>query len=135
MSPLRHREFLRFCMVGFLAFLVDSSLLELLVYTGLTAPVARGLSIAVALQCSYFLHGAFTFRAHGGYSIKSWMKFMLGNLMGAALNYGVFLLVLMAQVGADARIARLAALLAGTAVALLFNYWASRRFVFARREP
>lgn len=134
MSPLRHREFLRFCVVGFLAFLVDSGLLELLVLTGLSPVTARAASIAVALQCAYFLHGAFTFRAHRGYSRAGWGKFMLSNLMGAALNYGVFLLVLAVQVSTDARIARLAALLSGTMVALLFNYWANRRFVFARGE-
>lgn len=122
-------------MVGALAFMVDAGTLELLVALGLPALTARILSIAVALQLSYLLHGAFTYRAHGGYSVKRWRLFMLSNLLGAAINYVLFAGVLSAVLIADAQSSRLIALTAGTSVALFFNHWANRRFAFARKEP
>lgn len=131
----RLAEFIRFCLVGGLAFIVDAGLLELLVAAGLPAGAARAISIAVALQCSFFMHGAFTYRAHRGFCVKSWQRFMLSNLLGAAINYGIFVALLQAALGNTPQTDRLLALVAGTTVALFFNHWANRRFAFARKAP
>ncbi len=128
-------EFMRFCAVGGVAFMVDAGVLELLIALEMPALAARVFSIAVALQCSYLLHGAFTYRTHHGYSIQSWRLFMTSNLLGAAINYAVFAGVLGAALGPDAESSRWIALVAGTGVALFFNHWANRRFAFARKEP
>lgn len=127
-------EFLRFCLVGGVAFLIDAILLEGLVYAGIAASVARIISIAIALQASYLMHSAFTYRGHRGLTRTSWLAFLSSNLIGAGLNYGVFLLVLHAALGDCPENTRLIALLAGTLAALMFNYWANRRFAF-RRQP
>ena len=122
----RLHEFLRFALVGFVGFVVDAGLLELAVFLGLPAQSARVISILLALQVTYTLHGRFTFRRHGGYSRRAWLQFMLANLIGALLNYGTFLLLLID----DTRPTRLVALLGGTGVGLCFNYWANRKFAF-----
>lgn len=122
-------QFLRFCLVGALGFAVDAGMLELLIYGELSAPIARLFSITVALQVTYFLHSAFTFRHRGGFTPRTWLRFIAANLIGAAVNYIVFLGLLVAL--PDTQSARLFALASGTAVALLFNYIANRRFVFS----
>jgi putative flippase GtrA len=128
-------EFLRFCLVGGMAFMIDAMILEFLVWAGLPALVARVVSIGVALQFSYLLHSRFTFRDHARSGASTWLSFISSNLIGAIINYGVFCLVLYAQLVESEQISRLMALVAGTAVALFFNYWANRRFVFSRKEP
>ncbi|MFZ4542109.1 MAG: GtrA family protein [Rickettsiales bacterium] len=128
-------EFLRFCIVGSIAFLVDVGLLETLVTIGFLAYVARIASIAVALQVSYALHGLFTYQNHKGFSRTSWATFMASNLIGASVNYVAFILVLHAALGNCPENSRLIALVAGTAIALGFNYWANRRYAFGRKEP
>jgi putative flippase GtrA len=127
-------QFLRFCIVGGMAFALDYALLEMMVATGISAPLARVFSIAIALQASYFLHGAFTFRDHQGYSLARWSVFISSNLIGAGVNYAVFLAVMHAHFVSSQPLLRGVALIAGTAVALFFNYWANRRFVFTRKD-
>lgn len=128
--PPRMIEFLRFCIVGFLGYLVDSAAMEALVYAGLSAAMARVISIPTALQCTFLLHGAFTFRAHGGYTRRAWITFMGCNLMGALINYLIFLAALQVIHLPQALWNRQLALVCGMAVAMWFNYWANRRFVF-----
>jgi putative flippase GtrA len=125
-------QFLRFCLVGLVGFAVDAGALEGFVALGLSPAAARVLSITVALQATYILHKRFTFRATE--TANPWPKFMLANALGALINYLTFLVV-MALIGTafQALEARQSALLAGTATALLVNYWMNHRFVFARR--
>lgn len=123
-------RFMKFCVVGGIGFLVDAMLLELGVRAGLITPVARLFSVMVAMQVTYALHRAFTFREADVRGVRPWAKFLLSNALGAAVNYGVFLGVLAVLVLDSALLERQAALVAGTAVALGFNYWANKRFVF-----
>lgn len=128
-------EFLRFCVVGFTAFCVDTALLELLVRLGLSGFVARCISLGVALQVSYFLHGLYTYRNHQGYSVRRWLQFLGSNLVGALINYLVFVGVLFVAPFGEGFLTRLCAMVTGTAVSLGFNYWANKRFVFLAKEP
>ncbi len=123
-------EFLRFLLVGGLAFALDAGLLELLVTSGSPPLTARILSIALALQCSYVLHARFTYRPRSRLNVRSWAQFMASNLIGAALNYGVFAVALMGAALQPPSANRLVAVIAGTAAGLVFNHWANRRFAF-----
>ena len=130
MDVARAHEILRFLIVGVTGFAVDAGLLELFVSLGLAAAVARIFSIALALQVSYLLHGNFTYRSHAGMSRKGWIKFMLSNLVGAVLNYVIFLTVLSLDVAHDPRASRWIALFVAVFLTMGFNYWANRRFAF-----
>ncbi len=128
--PPRMHEFLRFCVVGGIGFLVDSGTMELLVHAGLPAPRARVLSILLAMQATYLLHGTFTYRNHRGHTRRAWATFMGCNALGAAINYLVFLAALQIAHLPQPMLNRQLALICGVAVAMWFNYWANRRFVF-----
>lgn len=128
-------EFLRFCIVGGIAFVTDTLFLEWFVHLGIATAVARVLSLAIALHVSYFLHGVFTYRGHRGYTRATWLQFMGSNIIGALINYGIFLLVVQLAPFEDARVTRIAGMVIGTAISMGFNYWANKRFAFARKEP
>ncbi len=151
----RMREFLRFCLVGGVGFLVDSVVTNLLFFLFGDSSIdfvliARLVGMFAALQSTYGLHRVFTFRGQTAHSGRTWAKFMQLNALGAGINYVVFVItgalltrwlvpILTASESfysplIDARMVILMAvetsLIAGTAAGLLFNYWANRRFVF-----
>ncbi len=128
-------EFLRFCIVGGIAFVVDATWLELFVHLGLAIAIARIVSLTIALHVSYFLHGIFTYRGHRGYTRATWTQFLLSNIVGALVNYGIFLGVVALTPFADDRLNRLTGMVVGTILSMGFNYWANKRFAFARAEP
>lgn len=129
-SKERMQEFFRFCGVGGTGFAIDYSLLELLVYGGMSAPLARLLSIAITMQIMYFLHGRITYRNHAQRGLKPWLAFIATNLLGMCVNYGIFLGVLEISPLASAPLNRLVAIVSGTGVSLFFNYFMNRRFAF-----
>lgn len=117
-------------MVGGLAFIVDAAILEFLVLGQVPASTARVISIAIAMQVSYLLHRRFTFSSRSPHSARRWGKFMATNLIGAVMNYSVFVGLLTVPLSEDVDTARALALIVSTAVALMFNYWANRTLVF-----
>jgi putative flippase GtrA len=121
-------QFARFCMVGLVGFAVDAATLELLVAADILPLIARIASIGMALQITYMLHSRVTF--HQAFTARRWWPFMLANGLGAGINYGVFMAVWLLHTMDNSTHQRYVALLASTAVALCFNYWANRRFVF-----
>jgi putative flippase GtrA len=135
-STMRHLipEFLRFCIVGGIAFVTDYAFLELFAHFGLAVAIARIGSLIIALHVSYFLHGVFTYRGHRGYTRATWLQFMGSNIFGALINYGLFLAVVALIPFDDARLTRLAGMVIGTAISMGFNYWANKRFAFARKD-
>lgn len=129
--PTLSPQFLRFCIVGSIAFAVDATVLELVIALDIAGvTVARGLSMAAAMQVAYILNRRFTFRHHKNSSLYIWARFVISNLAGAIINYGVFLAILNWLVTNGSSIDRITAIIAGTGVALFFNYWANQRFVF-----
>ena len=127
-------QFLRFCIVGVIAFVVDAAVLFALVSIGLTDAIARSISLTLGMQTAYILNARFTFQGHRGIGLATWLSFITSNLLGAALNYLVFLAVLHWLALQNEPMLRLLAIISGTSVGLMFNYWANRRFAFARKD-
>jgi putative flippase GtrA len=127
-------EFVRFCIVGGTLFLFDVLMLELLAGMGISAFIARLISLALALQLAYVAHGLFTFRNHSGFNRRTWLGFMAANLLGACINYGIFAAVITLMGQEQGTASRISGIVAGTAVALFFNYAMNRRYVFRRKD-
>lgn len=123
-------RFLRFCLVGGVGFLVDATLFELVVRAGMALELARIVSLFIAMQVTYRLHRAFTFGAVDVRGHRPWMKFMVSNALGAVVNYLAFLLALRLIHIDHAMLDRQAAVAVGAGVAMFFNYWANKSFVF-----
>jgi putative flippase GtrA len=108
--------------VGVAGFLVDATILSALVYT------ARALSFATAVTLTWYLnrHWVFSPTSDG---TKEYGAYFALQALGAAINLGVYALV----IAASPSLARypVVPLAAGAALALLFNYAAAGRWVFA----
>lgn len=130
----RHAEtFIRFSIVGTIGFLVDLTLLYLLIYlAGLGPYVGRVGSFLGAATATWFLNRVFTFRnaapeAHG----RQWLRFVAVNSVGAVANYGTYVLVL--AIGTASAVLPGIGVAAGSIAGLTFNYTLSRHFVFGSK--
>jgi len=131
-------RFLRFCVVGTMGFAIDASLFFVLHDLGGLSPyVARALSILVAMTGTWLGNRTLTFREHaatGGREVlREWMTFAAANAVGNISNYATFsALITFAPPPFNYRYL---ALVAGTAVGLVFNFTLSKRVVFRAHKP
>lgn len=116
-------QFLRFGVVGALGLIVDVALTLLLQRSmGLPPAGARPPAIAAAMLLAWWLNRDFSFRADS--SAGSLGPYVVVATLAALLNYMLFLACLRLGLSTGA------AILAATAVSMLFSFLGYRRFVF-----
>lgn len=134
-------EVLRFGVVGTVGFVVDASVLQMLVSwfdTGLL--IGRVFSYLTAATATWFMHRVYTFREHLPPAhepaaspralLNQWSRFVVTNAVGASLNYGIYAVcVLRSDL---CRTYPVIAVAIGSLAAMVFNFAISRRFVFTR---
>lgn len=138
---LKHRELLKFALVGGTTFVIDTAVFYLLKDTILTAkPVtAKVIAVLVATIVSYVLNREWSFRTRGGRERHHEAAlFFLVSGIGIVLNaaplyvsrYFLHLQVptvsLLTQEIADFTSAQIV----GTLIAMVFRWWAFRKYVF-----
>lgn len=128
-------EFLRFGVVGTVGFVVDTAVLYAGLALGFGPWLGRLLSYLVAASTTYALNRAWTFRGRGDRArpARQWALFLVVNLIGFAVNYGTYA-VLLATVPAVAAHPVLG-VAAGAIAGLGANFTVSRRVVFAAPRP
>jgi putative flippase GtrA len=133
-------ELFRFCVVGSVGFLVDASVLQVLVsWFGGGLLISRVFSYLAAATVTWFLHRIYTFRDHLSSSdndsassralLTQWSRFVLTNGIGASLNYGIYAVCILGS--ALCREYPVIGVAIGSLVAMIFNYVISKRFVFS----
>lgn len=110
----------RFGFTGGLGFAVDASILWLMIRAGLSPYSGRVVSLSVGIIFTWWLHRRVTFRTTAAPSWREFGAFLLQSLAGSALNYAVYSGLLWA--GAPV----VAALVVGTGVAAVFNFFRYR---------
>jgi putative flippase GtrA len=125
------RELARFAVVGAIGFSVDAGVLHLLVADAGWSPfAARALSFPPALTSTFLLNRAWTFKSLRIPVAQAYGAYTAIQIAGALVNLAVFALcVLLVPLLYDWP---LVALAIGAAASLLFNFAASRRFVFRK---
>jgi putative flippase GtrA len=119
-----------FTLVGVAGFVVDASVLLLLTHVvGLDIYVARLLSWLTAATATWWLNRTLTFRDRDAGLLRQWLKFLAANSGGGLINIGVSSALI------AARLTPVAAVACGSLAGLLWNFLASRRFVFGRPKP
>ena len=89
------RQMWRFGVVGGIGFVVDSAVLMAAIALGAGPYGGRVLSYLAAATTTWALNRAWTFRGRGaGPAHRQWARFLLVNLVGFALNYGTYALLL-----------------------------------------
>jgi predicted glycoside hydrolase/deacetylase ChbG (UPF0249 family)/putative flippase GtrA len=115
--PVRHA--MAFFVSGGTAFLVDALVLTLLTaVAGLHPILARVAAIALAMVAGWLMHRTFTFRVRARPSLPEFLRYAGVAWSAAAVNYGVFVLIVLAY----AAIEPLVALIVSSAVAMAFAY-------------
>ena len=126
--PVRHG--LGFLVSGAAAFTVDALVLKLLTLVlGLHPIVARLAAIALAMVAGWLMHRTFTFRVAARPSLREFLRYAGVAWTAAAVNYGVFVLVVLAHPAIEP----LVALVVSSAVAMIFAYLGMRFAAFRHR--
>jgi putative flippase GtrA len=117
-----------FTLVGGAGFVVDAGVLLLLIhFVGMDVYVSRLLSWLVAATFTWWLNRTLTFRYQGGRLLRQWLMFLAANSGGGLINIGVSSALIALT------LTPVAAVACGSLSGLLWNFLASRRFVFRRR--
>lgn len=132
-------EFFRFAVVGAVGFIVDASVLQILVsWFDSNLLIARIFSYLTAATATWSLHRVYTFRdqlaapesrlASLRALIEQWFRFVLTNGFGASLNYAIYAACILSSDACSTY--PVAGVALGSLVALAFNFVISKRFVF-----
>ena len=131
--PARHAaligEMFRFGVVGTLGFIIDTATLYVAMSLGAGLYLGRVLSYLTAASVNWALNRAWTFRQAGQTGRrKQWALFLVVNLLGFAINYGTYtLLVSNWPLAAQNPVLGVAA---GSLAGMAGNFLLSRRLVF-----
>lgn len=125
-----HSEFLRFCAVGAVGFIVDASILQILTGSfGMDPYGSRLISFLIAVTVTWLLNRRYTFSVDQGVRLhREWARYISINAFGGGLNYLTYALCV-SQFTLVHRYLFLG-VAAGSAVGLLVNYSASKYLVF-----
>ena len=120
-------EFLRFCAVGTLGFIVDAGVTLLLTQlTQWEAFKSRLTAFAVAATLTWLLNRSFTFRTQNG--IGTWLPYLAMTGAGAMMNISIYI-AWINWVG-QSSVQLLLGVGLGSASALGFNFFVSKRVIF-----
>lgn len=132
--PALKRELVSFILVGGTGFLVDAGCLMLL-FHGLDFGhySSRLIAFAVAVTVTWILNRTYTFQAGRPRSIHTeYVKYFSTQTIGALINFGFYALCLAAS--SVMRDWPVLALGVGSVVAMVFNYFAMKYYVFASEQ-
>ena len=86
-------QFLRFCAVGAVGFVIDASILQALVASAHANPyAARIASFLVAASGTWLMNRHYTFEVSHRPTHAEWMRYVALMGLGALVNYGAFAL-------------------------------------------
>ena len=130
MLPISFRLLPRFVLVGAIGFLVDAGILTALV-NGLGAGhyAARAVSFTAAVTATWTMNRRWVFETIATRKrSREYTSYLIVQAIGAVINLSVFVTTI--ELVPELAEAPVVPLAIGAAVALLFNFSASRRFVF-----
>lgn len=118
-------QFVRFCLVGALGFVIDAGVLQLLLLTLAANPYkARIFSFLAAASVTWLCNRRYTFRTANRASRAEWLRYVGLMAVGALVNYAVYALCIATV--AYARAQPWTAVAAGSVAALGINFALSR---------
>ena len=128
-------QLLRFAVIGGLGFIVDTAVLYGLLALGFDLYAARALSILVAATFTWLGNRRYAFRARRldrRQKTGEWLRYLAAMALGGLINFGVYSLLVW-------RLALFAAhpvlaVIAGTGVAMLFNFAMARALLHDRQS-
>lgn len=83
-----------FAFAGGIAFIVDASILSLIIGLGMRAEFARLVSFIFAVAVTWYLNRSFTFQTTEKPSLREFFSYLLAMSLGLVLNYAVFVVAI-----------------------------------------
>ena len=125
--PERHG--LSFIASGAVAFAVDATVLELLsAGLGVHPILARPAAISLAMIAGWLMHRTYSFAVASPPSVAEFVRYASVAWTAAAINYGLFVLIVVIA----PRVAPLSAMIASSLTAMIFSYFGLRFAAFRR---
>ena len=129
-------DFMRFCCVGLLGFVVDFGVLISIVDLGVHKIAGKFLSFSVAVVATWLANRLWTFRGHDGPKLslaREFGSYLTVQSVGFAVNFAVYSAVIYSVPLKNEHLQLLAGSLAGTGAGLVINYLGAKHLVFRRR--
>lgn len=90
-------QFVRFCLVGTVGFVIDAGILQSLVSgMGANPYLARIISFLVAASATWLMNRRYTFEVEHAATHSEWVRYITIMVLGAAVNYGAFAITITA---------------------------------------
>ena len=84
-------QFIRYCLVGVVGFVIDAGILQALVSIMHTNPyAARIASFLCAANSTWLMNRCYTFKVQNKPSHKEWLCYVGSMILGALVNYSAF---------------------------------------------
>lgn len=121
----------RFAVVGGIGFVVDAGMLHLILHVVGPYPVAgRVVSILAAMTVTWWLNRRFTFAQAVPPCWAEWRRYLVVNAVGAALNFGVYTLLMWLLQVADLVLRAWISVAVASLAAMVLNYLGMKHAVF-----
>lgn len=114
----------KFIIAGGVGFVVDFSLLNLMLWFGFGPIAGRLISFAFAVLSTFFINRSFTFNSEGNI-LRQFQAYLFGSLMGLSINWIIYSLCL-------AYISPQLSLVIASAIAMIVNFVFYKFIVFKR---
>jgi len=125
---IRSPPILKFALVGVVGFVVDAATLYAMAGVGLGIRLGRVVSYLFAVTTTWALNRRYTFSRPSGYSLLGeWARYCTSQLAGAAVNLGVYYLLIRIDFVANHPVIGVAA---GSLSGLLINFTVAKVAVF-----
>ena len=122
-------QFLRFCVVGSVGFMIDAGILQLLVSgVGSNPYLARLISFLLAASATWSMNRRYTFKVEHRPTHAEWSRYIALMVLGALVNYGLFAISI--TVWELARAQPWLGVAVGSIAGLGINFLTSRLLVF-----
>ena len=131
--PALDGHFVRFCVVGLLGFVVDFTVLKVVVKLGVSPIGGRGLSFPVAVMVTWLANRAWTFQEQARQQslLRELSTYFAVQSAGFAANFLVYTSMVAGIPALHGRL--LPPMVAGTAAGLIINFLGAKHIVFRRR--
>jgi putative flippase GtrA len=125
-------EIILFSLAGVTGFLVDAGIVWTFTREGVDPITAQAIAFTVAVTVTWLLNRRFTFAHHASPNwLREWLHYVVANSIGAVVNNAVYVLLVL-SIALFSREPVLA-VVAGSLAGLVFNFTASRAWVFRPR--
>jgi len=124
-------KFLFFCVVGGLSFLIDIFFVNVFFFLKFPFPIARTLSISLALVFNFFINRNFTFQATDKHTKKQIIPYVIVYIIANLVNLGSSTLIVYLA-GEDVISINVASFI-GTALSIPVSFLGSYLWVFKKK--